>query len=49
MCRRFARTMGLAVGEGCEMMPIPILFAEPSSPSDIIVMGISENQGCAYC
>ena len=47
MCRRFARTIGLAVGEGCEMMPIPILFAEPSSPSDIIVMGISENQGCA--
>ena len=39
--------MGLAVGEGCEMMPMPILLADPSSPSDIIAVVISENQGCA--
>jgi hypothetical protein len=26
------------VGDGWEMMPMPILFAEPSSPRDIMVV-----------
>lgn len=37
MCRRFERTIGGLVGEGCDIRPIPILLALPSRPRAIMV------------
>jgi len=39
VCRRLARIIGGEVGggfDGCEMIPMPSLLAEPSRPRDIM-------------
>lgn len=37
VCRRLERTIGGSFAEGCEIRPMPILFALPSRPRAIIV------------
>lgn len=42
VCRRLARITGGFCGDGCEMMPIPSLLADPSSPRAIMMLGVTD-------